>query len=230
MRLRFISRNFCIPWVIAACILPQVAFAQTTHPAAHPAAESSEHAPLAALLDGNKRFAEQHLVHPDQTMNRVHRLARDQHPFAAVLGCADSRVPPEVIFDQGIGDLFVVREAGNIVDDAVLASLEYAVSHLGVSLILVLGHERCGAIGAALHHDREGHLGVVVDALEEAVSKAAKAPGDQHDLAVRLNVENVTRKLRESKPILAEQVKSGHLKVVGGYYDLDTGRVHIIAP
>src|SRR5262249_39949150 len=105
---------------------------------------------LAKLMDGNKRYASSHSLHPHQSAGRRHELEATQHPFACILSCSDSRVPPEVVFDEGLGDLFVVRVAGNIVDSAVTGSIEYAVEHLGTPLVLVMGHEKCGAVQATL--------------------------------------------------------------------------------
>jgi len=189
----------------------------------------SADAVLAQLIEGNQRYVKGRLSHPNQTLDRIHEVAKEQHPIAVILGCADSRVPPEILFDQGIGNLFVIREAGNIVDDAVLASMEYAIEHLGVSLIIVLGHERCGAVEAALHGTYHGHIGTLIDAISPAVERVKGKQGDLTDLVVRANVENVVNRLIHAKPILDKKITEGKLKVVGGYYDLDTGKVDLIA-
>ncbi|MGA9176521.1 MAG: carbonic anhydrase [Desulfobacterales bacterium] len=146
-----------------------------------------------------------------------------------MLSCSDSRVPPEILFDQGLGDLFVIRLAGNILDDAALASLEYAVEHLGVKYIMVLGHERCGAVEAALKGGEvPGHIGSLVKAIQPAVEKAKNQPGDLLDNAVRANITIVVQQLKSSEPILEELVKKGDLTVVGTRYDLDDGVVVIL--
>ena len=138
--------------------------------AAEHAAPVNPEKALAALIEGNRRYQAQHVTHPHQNAARRAELAAGQHPIAAVLSCADSRVPPEIVFDQGLGDLFVVRVAGNITDDVVLGSLEYAVEHLGVPLVVVLGHYKCGAIQAAVEggtpHD---HVASLVAALKPSV-------------------------------------------------------------
>ena len=181
------------------------------------------------LIDGNKRYVEARMSHPNQTAQRRTEVAKGQHPFAAIVSCSDSRVPPEILFDQGLGDLFIVRLAGNIVDDAALASLEYAVEHLGVKYIMVLGHERCGAVEAAIKGgEAPGHIGTLVKAIQPAVDKARNQPGDLLDNAVRANVTMVVRQLKSSTPILEESVKKGDLTVVGAYYDLDDGVVAIL--
>ncbi len=181
------------------------------------------------LIDGNKRYVDARLSHPNQTSRRRAEIAKGQHPFAAIVTCADSRVPPEIIFDQGLGDLFVIRLAGNIMDDAALASLEYAVEHLGVKYIMVLGHERCGAVEHTIQGgDAPGHFDALAKAIQPAVDKARNQPGDLLDNAVRANVAMVVQQLKSSEPILGELVKKGTLTVVGARYDLDDGAVAIL--
>jgi carbonic anhydrase len=196
------------------------------------AAAISADAALARLKRGNSRFAHGHLKHPDQGVDRVHTLAMGQHPIAAVLSCADSRVPPEIVFDEGLGDLFVVREAGHVADDATLGSLEYAVHHLGVPLIVVLGHEKCGAVSATVeamkaHKRGEGHIARLVHDIRPAVTEAG--PGDEATLvhrAVAANVDLVVRQLTASHPFLHEARKAAKVRIVGAVYDIDTGIVH----
>ncbi len=182
---------------------------------------------LGELVNGNRRYASGKPEHERQTKERRSELANAQHPFAVVVGCSDSRVPPEVVFDQGLGDLFVVRVAGNVVDQAALGSIEYAVEHLGASLIVVLGHERCGAIKAALDGvGLDGHIGALAAELSPAIKTARSMKGDDLlDNAVRANVLRVVDELETSEPILAELVHDGKLEVVGARYDLDTGEV-----
>lgn len=145
------------------------------------------------------------------------------------MSCSDSRVPPEIIFDQGLGDLFVIRLAGNILDDAALGSLEYAVEHLGVKYIMVLGHERCGAVDAAVKGGEiPGHIGSLVEAIQPAVEKVKNLPGDLLDNAVRANVTLVVQQLKSSGPIIEELVKKGALTIAGARYDLDDGEVKIL--
>ncbi len=200
---------------------------------APPAGVSPDEA-LARLMAGNGRYAAQRARRPNQTGRRRVEVAAGQHPFAIVLGCADSRVPPEIVFDQGLGDLFVVRVAGNIADDAAVGSLEYGVDHLGAPLILVLGHEGCGAVTAAIEAvekggDLPGHLGAVVGPIRAAVERARGRGGDLLDNAVRANVESVVDRLKASEPVLAAAAKAGRLKIVGGRYALRSGRVDLIA-
>lgn len=197
------------------------------------ASETSNITPDAALkklMDGNRRYIQQKRTFPDQSRSRILELAKGQHPFAIVLGCSDSRVAPEILFDQGLGDLFEIRVAGNVLDDVVLGSIEYAAAELGVPLLVVLGHERCGAVKAALDGKPvPGHIGSLVAAIKPAVDATKGQPGDAWDNAVRANVKMSVNKLQALSPILAKAVTAGTLKIVGGRYDLDTGTVEIIA-
>jgi len=184
---------------------------------------------LLLLQNGNKRFVAQKRIFPHQSLERRTEVTGGQHPFAVILGCSDSRVPPEIIFDQGIGDLFVIRVAGNIIDDMVMGSMEYAVEHLHVPLILVLGHQRCGAVEAALKEGKApGHVNGLLEAIKPAVEKAKSLAGDILDNAVRAHLERMVAQLKSAEPILAEGVKRGELKIIGGYYHLENGQVEIL--
>jgi len=185
------------------------------------------------LISGNKRFAEGNPTHPNQSIARRREIAKGQNPRVAVLACADSRVSPEIIFDQGLGDLFVVRVAGNVVNDPILGSLEYAVEHLGTQLIVVLGHQRCGAVAAACAGgEAPGHIASLVQALApavDAISASHNASDDGRvDLAAKENVRMTVKSLHSCGPILAELVRQGKLEVAGAFYDLDTGAVEIV--
>lgn len=176
------------------------------------------------LMDGNKRFVDGKLEHPHQNAERRNELLNHQNPFAVVLSCSDSRVPPEVIFDQGIGDLFIIRVAGNIISDEVLGSIEYAVEHLGVELLVVLGHEKCGAVDAALSKKEfPEHISSLTNAIRPAIKNS-----NDLDEAVRANVKYVVKQLKTSKPILEESIHAGHLKVIGARYDFDDGSVGVV--
>ncbi|SPD75394.1 Carbonic anhydrase [uncultured Desulfobacterium sp.] len=181
------------------------------------------------LLDGNKRYVGAQMTHPNQTSERRQEVSNGQHPFAVVISCSDSRVPPEVLFDQGLGDIFVIRLAGNIVNDAALGSIEYAVEHLGVGYIMVLGHEKCGAVEATVKGgEAPGHIGALTGAIQPAVDKAKGLSGDLVDNAVRINAIMVVRQLKTSAPILEEKVKKGELVIEGGRYDFDDGVVEML--
>lgn len=186
---------------------------------------------LKKLMDGNIRFARMKASHPRRTLSRLKFVAKKQKPFAIVAGCSDSRVPPEIIFDAGLGDLFVVREAGHVIGPTGLGSIEYAVDHLGVRLIMVLGHEGCGAVTAAAEGGKtSAHIAGLIKEIKAAVKKAGAQKGDLIENAVKQNVFNFVRKLKSSKPVLAGLVKKGKLKVVGGRYGMRTGGVEIIFP
>ena len=204
---------------------------------------------ISRLKDGNGRYTSGNQQHPHESSKertymatnsyenlgmttaeaakRRAELTKSQHPFAIVLSCSDSRVPPEIVFDQGLGDLFVIRVAGNVIDDHGLGSIEYAVDHLAVRLIVVLGHQRCGAVKAAKETiaaktEAPAHIQSLVTAIQPAVEATAK--GDLN-ATIEANVRNVTQALRSSTPVLKPKVDSGELKVVGAYYSLDTGAV-----
>ena len=185
---------------------------------------------ISKLKEGNGRYTSGNLQHPGQTTARRTELAKTQHPFAVIVSCSDSRVPPEIVFDQGLGDLFICRVAGNIVNDESLGSIEYAVDHLGSRLILVLGHQRCGAVEAAKQTiaakgTAPGHIESLVTAIKPAVDSTVS--GDL-DATIKANVKHVVDSLRSSTPILKAKVDSGGVQVIGGYYSLDTGAVTLL--
>jgi len=183
---------------------------------------------LKLLLDGNQRFVAGKLEHPNQTPERRAEVAKGQHPFASVLACSDSRTPPEIIFDRGLGDIFTVRVAGNVADKVVIESLDYSVKHLGVRVVMVLGHRRCGAVIAAVAgHEEEGDVGPMLSELRPAVEASKGMAGDPVENAVRENVKLVIKNLATSEELSA-MVKSGDLKIVGGIYDLDTGTIEML--
>ncbi|MGD0119692.1 MAG: carbonic anhydrase [Candidatus Binatus sp.] len=183
---------------------------------------------LKLLLEGNQRFIAGKMEHPNQSPARRDEVAKGQHPFASVLACADSRTAPEIVFDRGLGDLFTVRVAGNVADKVVIESLDYSVKHLGVRLVMVLGHTRCGAVIAAVDgHDAPGDVGPMLSELRPAVAASKGMPGDPVLNAVRENVILIVEKLSTSAELSA-MVKSGELKIVGGVYDLSTGTIDML--
>ncbi len=178
------------------------------------------------LKAGNDRYVAGLAMRPRQDARRREETGQSQKPLAIVLTCSDSRVPPELLFDQGIGDLFVIRVAGNVVDDFVLGSVEYAAEHLGVSLVVVLGHERCGAVSATVKGgEAPGHIGPLIEAIKPSVELARDQRGDVLENAINNNIRAMVKAVRESLPILAHLGSSGRLTVVGALYDLDTGKV-----
>ncbi|MCW5965815.1 MAG: carbonic anhydrase [Bryobacterales bacterium] len=226
-----LSRYFAAVW-FAGCLL-MGAWAAPQAPAAAPAKEAkvAAHKPvtadeaLAKLKAGNHRYATHHLKHPDQSARRMHEVEEAQHPFAIVLGCSDSRVPPEILFDQGLGDLFVIRVAGNVPDDEVVGSIEYAVEHLHTPLVVVLGHEQCGAVTAATHEPEANHTRSFTDWLRPLVDAVRGQPGDLIHNAMCLSVTRIVHELRESEPVLKEAVEKRHVRIVGAHYELKTGKV-----
>jgi len=188
----------------------------------HPAASVSADAALAKLKEGNARYVNSKVSTGKPTAARRAETAQGQHPFAIILGCADSRTTPEIIFDQNIGDIFVDRNAGNLVDDHTLGTIEYGVEHLGVRLIVVMGHERCGAVQAAVAGgETPGHIASIVRDIQPAIQAVKGKPGDQVHLAVAENARLMAEEIR-TKANFGE-IKD--VKVLPAIYDLDTGKV-----
>jgi carbonic anhydrase len=178
---------------------------------------------LIRLKEGNARFASSQVSRSKPTAAKRAETAQAQHPFAIIVGCADSRTAPEIVFDQNIGDLFVIRTAGNLVDDHALGSIEYAVQHLGARLIVVLGHERCGAVKAALASPiASGHVQSLVRDIQPAVLATKGKPGDVTDLAITENTRMVAAKI-EAEAALGEF--ANQVRITSAVYDLDTGKV-----
>lgn len=189
----------------------------------------SPDAALERLIAGNQRFVQQKSQNPHQSRLRLEETANNQYPFASLLTCADSRVAAEIIFDQGLGDLFVVRIAGNVASDRVIGSLEYSTDLLGSQLIVVLGHERCGAVTAAVTgKSLSGKIGSFVADIQPAVARVKDKSGDPIENAVVANVQYQVELLKTS-PTLTRLLEKNQLKIVGGRYDLDTGKVTIVA-
>ena len=211
-------RSVMMRMLIGMALCSALAGAQGTVP---PAADV-----LRELKAGNDHHVAKRYQHPHQNAARQREIAATQHPHATILSCADSRVVPEIIFDQGLGDLFDVRVAGNVASDIELASIEYAAEHLHAPLVVIMGHQKCGAVTAAAESgEAAGHLPSLLALIRPAIERAKAQPGDLIDNAVRLNVENVVRQVRGSAPVLADMVNRGSLMVVGAVYSLDTGKV-----
>ncbi len=184
---------------------------------------------LQELLDGNERFAKRKRRNPDQSYSRLVEVAKGQKPFASILGCADSRVPSEIVFDQGLGDLFVCRIAGNIATTQQIGSLEFGSLVLGSKVIMVVGHERCGAVQAAMKGDPvPGQIGSLLEAIKPSVESSKDKSGDKLENACKANILAQIKKLKSSS-VLSELIKAEKLKIVGGYYDLDTGEISIVS-
>ncbi len=199
---------------------PEPAIAQTP---------TTPDAALQKLMDGNKRFVENKRQNPNQTIARITEVAQTQKPYAAILGCADSRFPAEIIFDQGLGDLFVCRVAGNVATPEEKGSLEFGTLVLGAKVLMVVGHERCGAVKAAIEGgELPGQIGSLTNAIKPAVERSKNQPGDKVENAVKENVRLQIENLKKS-PVISQLIQEGKMKVVGGYYDLDTGGVSMVS-
>ena len=186
---------------------------------------------LQRLNEGNQRFVAMKPIHPNLTAERRTDVAKGQNPFAIIFECVDSRVPPELVFDRGLGDLFVIRTAGQALDKAALGSIEFGVEEYNIPLVMVLGHEKCGAVEATIEvlekkAQAHGQIRTLVELIKPAVEKVKNKPGDLLDNAIRANIALGVDKLKTT-PILTEHLEKGKIKIVGAYYDLETGVVDI---
>lgn len=210
-----------LAFVLALVLALPTALASSGHDTSTVAPDTA----LQLLRDGNARFVSANYGKPDIGQSRRTELTKGQHPFAVIVSCSDSRVPPELVFDQGLGNLFVVRTAGEVVDDVALGSIEYAVEHLGAKLVVVMGHEQCGAVKAAVAGgEAPGHLPAIVGAIAPAVAKAKTQPGDVLQNSIAANVDLIVNKLQTSEPVL-QKAAHHEIKIVGAVYHLDSGSV-----
>ncbi|MDZ8187894.1 MAG: carbonic anhydrase [Nostoc sp. ChiSLP02] len=206
----------------------QQAAAADVHPV-NPNPVSADEA-IRRLLNGNQRFVLQESKCGDRSLERLRLVAKAQYPFAAILGCADSRVPAEIVFDQGLGDLFVVRVAGNVASDSAIGSLEYSTAVLGSQLIVVLGHKRCGAVIEAIKDEPlPGRIGFIVEGIKPALANTKLTTDSTSDDAVKANIKYQVQKLQENSTLLAKLAREGKLKIIGACYDIDTGKVNMIS-
>jgi carbonic anhydrase len=217
---------------LSAGIVAPAALADAATAAAPPSSYTPASA-LAALLAGNERYRKDAGVNCNNHYDRRQQISAGQTPFAIVLGCADSRVPPEVIFDARLGELFVVRVAGNIAGDFGIGSIEYALEHFHSPILMVLGHEKCGAVAATLDAVKAGetvpgYIGTLVTAIEPAVKRSLHENGDVLHDAVLANVSDVVKRLGSASKVVAAATAAGKLHVVGASYDLSTGAVTLV--
>ncbi|MGB6031823.1 MAG: carbonic anhydrase, partial [Bacteroidota bacterium] len=183
---------------------------------------------LDRLVEGNKRFANSQSYHQSVAEDARRQMAQGQRPFAVILTCADSRVPPSQIFDHGLGEVFSIRIAGNVPSDAVVGSIEFAVTHLGSRLVVVMGHEKCGAVQAAIEGERDAHLYAITDLIQPAVAKARAFEGNLLENCIRVHATMVAENLRHQGPVLSKACQEGSLKVVPAYYRFETGVVEFL--
>ncbi|MFA6569482.1 MAG: carbonic anhydrase [Victivallales bacterium] len=201
--------------------------------AAGSGADMSADEAIKRLMDGNKRYAESKMTVCGETTKETREiLSKGQRPYAIILSCSDSRVPPEIIFDKTLGEIFVIRVAGNVPGPIVLGSIEYAAEEFGSPLIMVLGHQRCGAVTASVdaHGKPEGNIGAIIKAIMPAVKKAKqgakeKSKGDLVEKAVDYNIRLTAENITEHSPIIKRLIKEGKVKLVKAKYDLDDGKV-----
>ena len=205
--------------ITLSCIMfPRFTFAQV----------NAEQA-LNLLKEGNKRFVEGKSIRPHQTMDRIRELSTGQKPYAIIVGCSDSRVPSEIIFDQGLGDLFIVRTAGQVSSFASWGSVEFANAVLGAKLIVVIGHTKCGAVAAACKvPDVPGQIVTLINAIKPAAQLAKNQHGDLVENAVKINVAMQVQQLQNLEPVLTKAIQSGETKIVGAVYDLSSGKVEFL--
>ena len=226
-------RDFCRVTAAAILTRPLIGFgAEQATSAPRPQVMTADES-LRELVAGNERFVKGQTINPRRSPSDFSALEKGQYPHAVVIACSDSRVAPEILFDVGVGDLFVVRLAGNVIDGAgvtVKGSTEYAIAEFKAPLIVVLGHSDCGAVKAAIQHidardSLPGSINGLVELLKPAVIKSKSMAGDALANAIIQNVKDGVAKLQQLEPIVAPAVKAGKVKVVGGVYDLKTGRV-----
>ena len=226
-------RNLLLGAAAAAAFWANAAHAKEAKAPPKPENVISPDASLKRLMQGNQRYVEGIARRHDFKHERE-ALAGGQNPYAAILSCADSRIAPEYAFDSGRGDLFVCRIAGNFASEETVASLEYAVAVLAVPLILVLGHDACGAVDATIKSLKDGkalpgHMPSLVTALAPPVKAVAEQPGNALDNAIRQNVVDSVAKLKAAAPILSAAAEQNKIKIVGGIYRLKTGQVDMVA-
>ncbi len=184
---------------------------------------------MGELMEGNMRFVNGNMEYPNQGRDRREALLKGQKPFAAVLCCSDSRVVPEIIFDQGLGDIFTIRIAGNICDSHGLASVEYAVHHLDVDLVLVLGHTGCGAVTAVANEDEiKGKMSRLKGRIRRACIKTRDEPGNKVLNAIIKNVELEVVRLIQTGPFISKAVMVGDTEIIGAIYNMETGKVELL--
>ncbi len=207
--------------ILVLCLLTKASFSQVP-------ADSA----LVRLIEGNKRFVEGTTIKPNQSLERLKEVSTGQNPFAIIVGCSDSRVPSEIIFDQGLGDLFIVRTAGQVSSYASWGSIEFANAVLKAKLIVVLGHTKCGAVAAACNlPEVPGHIVTLINEIKPAATLAKEhihKPEELIDSAVYYNVALQVEKLKQLEPVLSKAVISGDLKIVGAVYNLSTGKVEFL--
>jgi carbonic anhydrase len=230
MNLNYLSKHFWLTAILS--LFTAISYAQDQNP----------DDALSALKDGNKRFCSGRLLHNHQDFARIDELKTEQKPFAIVVSCSDSRVTPEIVFDQGLGDIFSIRTAGNVMADYEEGSIEYAAEHLGTKLIIVMGHTSCGAVKAFMdikhnheekddhHTEKLGHIESIIKKLdsEEEENEVFKTEGDAYNRAIVANVIHGVKQLRKSEPFLREMHEEGEVQIIGAIYHIESGEVEFL--
>ena len=216
--------------LLSAMLIFSLLITANTCLANHNSENLSAEEALEKLVQGNKRFVELEQKHPDEDKKRRKEMLKGQHPFVVILSCSDSRVPPELIFDQGLGDIFEIRNAGNVLNDHVIGSIEYAVMHCGVKLIVIMGHQDCGAINATLSGISETkYIQALEDSIQPAVENCkAKGLEINSDNVVKAHVMQDIEELMEQDVELVKYMKEHNVKIVPAYYHLDSGKVDFL--
>ena len=216
--------------LLSAMLIFSLLITANTCLANHNSENLSAEEALEKLVQGNKRFVELEQKHPDEDKKRRKEMLKGQHPFVVILSCSDSRVPPELIFDQGLGDIFEIRNAGNVLDEHVIGSIEYAVMHCGVKLIVIMGHQDCGAIAATLSGVSETkYIKSLEDSIQPAVEDCKKKGLEVNsDNVVKAHVMQDIKELMEKDTELVKYMKEHNVKIVPAYYHLDTGIVDFL--
>jgi carbonic anhydrase len=217
--------------ILLGCLLI-IGFASCKNtPSAKEQTPTTPEGTLQLLLKGNERFSQSKSIHPDENIQRLKEVVSAQHPLAVIVSCSDSRVSPEIVFDQGVGDLFVIRTAGNIISGLEIGSIEYAVEHLGVKLIVIMGHESCGAVKAFVEGgEAPGHIKEIIDSLglESEIMAISKLDENRLDDCVRANVLHGVKQLVSQSSIIREKIEKGTLHITGTRYDLHDYKVTVI--
>ena len=216
--------------LLSAMLIFSLLITANTCLANHNSENLSAEEALEKLVQGNKRFVELEQKHPDEDKKRRKEMLKGQHPFVVILSCSDSRVPPELIFDQGLGDIFEIRNAGNVLDEHIIGSIEYAVMHCGVKLVLIMGHQDCGAVAATLSGKYETkYIKSLEDSILPAVEDCKKKGLEVNsDNVVKAHVMQDIKELMEKDTELVKYMKEHNVKIVPAYYHLDTGIVDFL--
>ena len=213
-------------WLALFLLVAVASFSYSAEAKKEKAEEVTAEEALKKLIDDNKRYVAGKAINPDRDKKRREEIAKAQHPFVVILTCSDSRVSPEVIFDQGLGDLFVIRTAGEVVDSLEIGSIEYAVEHLGAKLVVVLGHESCGAVSAAVNGgEMPKNIASIIEEIKPAVEKAKNQKGNLVDNAIINNVNLIVNKIGSKSDVLKEMKD---VKVVGAVYSLTNSKVEFL--